>query len=171
MLLFTYIFAKIGQRAFFGLFTEFWFLPCITALAIIPSSTTNRWAVFSLITVLLAYPTPHPMQAAWCSSNSNSVRTRAISASLYNMCAQLGAIISANIYREDDKPEYRRGNRVLVALTCWNIAVYTFIKVYYTTKNKRRAKIWDAMSEEEKLRYLETTTDRGNKRLDFRFVH
>lgn len=160
---------KINQRAYVGLFTQLWFFPCVIALAIIPT-TTNRWTMFALITVLLSYPTPHPLQAAWCSSNSNSVRTRAISASLYNMSGQLAAIISSNVYREDDKPEYRRGNRALIGLCCYNIFLYIFTKWYYVTKNKKRAKIWDAMTDEEKVRYLETTTDRGNKRLDFRFV-
>ena len=34
-----------------------------------------------------------------------------------------------------------------------------------------RDKKWDAMTKQEKQHYLETTTDKGNKRLDFRFSH
>lgn len=44
-------------------------------------------------------------------------------------------------------------------------------KVFYVTVNRRRQKVWDAMSKEEKSNYLRTTTDKGNKRLDFRFAH
>jgi hypothetical protein len=46
-----------------------------------------------------------------------------------------------------------------------------FIKVYYVWRNRTRARIWDAMSPEEKDQYLTTTKDEGNKRLDFRFAH
>jgi len=171
MLLLTFISEKINQRAILGLFTQlFWFLPCLIALAVIPANT-SRWGAYALVTVLLSYPTPHPMQVGWCSRNSNTVRTRTVSAALYNMAVQLSSIISSNIYRQDDRPEYRRGNRVLVGVTCLNIAVYASVKVYYVWRNRQRDKAWDALSADEKNHYLNTTTDQGNKRLDFRFVH
>ena len=64
-------------------------------------------------------------------------------------------------------------------------------KIYYKWRNAHREKIWRSMSEADRARYLETTTDKGNKRcvaalkpavtipdanpnaerLDFRFVH
>jgi hypothetical protein len=75
------------------------------------------------------------------------------------------------IYREDDKPYYRRGNKVLLALVGWNIVMTVFVKLYYVRRNKTREEIWNAMSLEEKDRYLKTTKDQGNKRLDFRFAH
>lgn len=43
-------------------------------------------------------------------------------------------------------------------------------KAFYVYVNKKRARIWDAMSAKEKADYLATTTDKGNKRLDFRFA-
>ncbi|TQN65182.1 putative transporter [Colletotrichum shisoi] len=85
------------------------------------------------------------------------------------MSVQIQSIISANIYRRDDRPQYRRGNRVLVGIASLNIVVYTCAKFYYVWRNKRRDQIWDAMSPEERQRYLNTTTDKGSKRLDFRF--
>lgn len=36
---------------------------------------------------------------------------------------------------------------------------------------RNREKIWSAMSDAEKELYVKTTTDKGNKRLDFRFAH
>jgi hypothetical protein len=75
------------------------------------------------------------------------------------------------IYREDDKPYYRRGNKVLLALVGWNIVMTVFVKLYYVRRNKTREEIWNTMSLEEKDRYLKTTKDQGNKRLDFRFAH
>ncbi|KAL4769357.1 major facilitator superfamily domain-containing protein [Aspergillus nidulans var. acristatus] len=169
MLILTYISVKWNQRAFLGLFTQFWFLPCLIALAVLPEGTP-RWGSYALVTVILSYPSPHPMQVGWCSSNSNTVRTRTVSAALYNMMVQLQSIISSNIYREDDKPLYRRGNRVLIAINCLNVVLYLFAKWYYRQRNKKRDAVWNRMSSEEKEEYLNTTTDQGNKRLDFRFA-
>ena len=71
----------------------------------------------------------------------------------------------------DDAPRYRRGNRVLVSLVVTNIFIYLLTKVYYVWRNSTREKKWNALSAEERLHYLETTKDEGNRRLDFRFAH
>ena len=111
------------------------------------------------------------MQVGWNSRNSNTVRSRTVSAALYNMCVQTSGIIAANIYQEDDAPHYKRGNRVLLFLLILNIFLYLGTKVYYVKRNVYRDRKWDAMGPDEKLNYLSTTTDEGNKRLDFRFAH
>ena len=169
MILLTWISEKTGQRALLGLFNQLWLLPCLVALSVIPF-TVNRWASYSLILILLSYPSPHPMQVAWCSRNSNSVRTRAISAALYNMAVQLATILGTTVYRDDDRPDYRRGNRALVGIVCFNVALYVGTKGYYAWRNRSRARRWDALAEQEKLTYLDTTADEGNRKLDFRFV-
>lgn len=87
------------------------------------------------------------------------------------MNVQIGGVISVNIYREDDKPRYRRGNSVLIAVNLFALALLAFAKVYYVRRNRARERIWSAMTADEKHKYLETTTDEGNKRLDFRFAH
>ncbi|CAH0053637.1 unnamed protein product [Clonostachys solani] len=143
----TYLSERWDSRALFGIFTQFWYLPNLIAMAVLPSGT-NAWAQYALVTVLLSYPSPHAMHVAWASRNSNSVRTRAVSSALYNMMVQLARVIYSNIYREDDKPEYRRGNRVLVGINCMNICVYIIAKLFYMHLNKKRDKEWNAMTEE-----------------------
>lgn len=71
----------------------------------------------------------------------------------------------------DDAPLYKRGNRSLLGIVCMNLILYPLVKAYYVYRNKRRDRIWEGMSEEQRLAYLETTKDEGNKRLDFRFSH
>lgn len=87
------------------------------------------------------------------------------------MSVQTSGIVSSNIYREDDAPLYRRGNRNLLLVLITNIFLYLGTKVYYVRRNAGRERIWNRMSEDEKLQYMMETTDEGNKRLDFRFAH
>lgn len=52
-----------------------------------------------------------------------------------------------------------------------NIVLYVLTKVYYVLRNHFREKRWNSLTEDEKLEYVSETTDKGNKRLDFRFAH
>jgi hypothetical protein len=72
-------------------------LPCIIALVALP--TITGWQYFAISTVLLGYPYVHAIQVGWCSRNSGSIRTRTVSASLYNMFVQTSGIIGSNIYQ------------------------------------------------------------------------
>ncbi|KAI5956680.1 hypothetical protein KGF57_003400, partial [Candida theae] len=96
---------------------------------------------------------------------------RSICSALYNMFVQLGGIIANNIYREDDRPQYKRGNLQIFVISLILIPVLLLVKAYYVWRNKSKDKIWNAMSEEEQQTYRDTTTDEANKRLDFRFEH
>ena len=59
---------------------------------------------------------------------------------------QCGGITAANIYRNDDKPLYKRGNRALIGINVLAIFLFLFAKVYYVTKNKIRDKKWNALT-------------------------
>ena len=87
------------------------------------------------------------------------------------MSVQLGNVISNNIYLEDDKPLYRRGNTNLVAINVLAILLFLFAKGYYVWENARREKIWGRMTEAERQEYRETSKVVGSRRLDFRFAH
>jgi hypothetical protein len=88
------------------------------------------------------------------------------------VCANYSLFIEEQeLTQIDDAPLYRRGNKQLLAITCMNIVLYVLVKIYYVWRNSQRDKKWNAMTEEERLHYLATTKDQGNKRLDFRFQH
>ncbi|OCB91010.1 hypothetical protein A7U60_g1757 [Sanghuangporus baumii] len=161
----------VNDRARVSMIEDVWALPFLVALYCLPANP-NQWVYYGLATALLSYPYTHPIQVAWCSRNSGAVASRTVNASLYNMFVQASSIISANIYREDDKPRYRRGNRTLIIISCINLTIlYPSTKLYYIWRNKQRDKIWNAMTSEQKAEYLATTKEVGNRRLDFRFAH
>ncbi|OTA96466.1 hypothetical protein M434DRAFT_19699 [Hypoxylon sp. CO27-5] len=170
MLVLTYLSEALNERALMGLFAQLWILPNIIALAVLPSSA-SPWVKYAVVSIMLAYPYPHAIQVGWCSRNSNTVRARTVSAAAYNMFVQVSGIVYSNIYRADDRPLYRRGNRQLAAICGGNIIIYILIKLYYIWRNKQRDREWNAMTREEQIHYLETTTDEGSKRKDFRFAH
>ncbi|KAJ7888139.1 hypothetical protein B0H14DRAFT_2694361 [Mycena olivaceomarginata] len=133
-------------------------LPFLVALYLLPDKP-NQWVFFGLASGLLSYPYTHPIQVGWCSRNSGAVASRTVNASLYNMCVpHLSPWLDADrelqllgsskpqsgctpqIYRKDDAPMYRRGNRVLIIISCINlIVVYPGTKAYYIWRNKQRA--------------------------------
>jgi len=74
------------------------------------------------------------------------------------------------VYQEDDAPRYTRGNSFLLVAVGMNIIIYVSTKAYYVLRNRQRERIWNRMSEDERLEYLAAHPDAGNKRLDFRFA-
>ncbi|KAM0276957.1 hypothetical protein ACHAQH_006242 [Verticillium albo-atrum] len=171
MLSITYIGEIFKELSYVSMIGQVWALPLLIFLNVVNTDEINRWLFYFVIILLLMYPNPHPVQVGWNSRNSGSVRSRTVSAACYNMFVQGSGIISSNIYREDDAPLYKRGNRWLLMIACGNIALYLAVKAYYVWRNKQRDSRWNMMTEDERLDYLSTTTDEGNKRLDFRFAH
>lgn len=160
---------KLNQRAIAGIGAQLWFLPNLIALAVLPADS-GRWTTYVLLILVLSYPYPHPIHVSWASRISNTVRTRTVSAAVYNMCVQLNGIVAANMYREDDAPLYRRANRQLAIMCGACILLYVIAKLYYRHRNAQKSRVWDALSDEQKKEYLETTTDEGSLRKDFLFV-
>lgn len=167
----TWTSKKTQQRTYVGVLGTVWQLIFIVAIVCLPGDA-NRWLKFALISLYLAYPYAHPIMVAWNSANSGSVRTRSVSASLYNISVQIGSIISSQIYQPADaKHYYTKGNHVILYITIANLVLWAFAKAWLMWRNKQKAAKWDAFTPEERDHYLSTTTDGGNRRLDFRFVH
>lgn len=80
----------------------------------------------------------------------------------------------AEIYRADDQPYYPRGNKILIAICALSLVTFVAQREYLRYLNKRKAKVWDNMSNEERIAYQADQEERekeGNKRLDFRFQY
>lgn len=103
----------INSRVGATIVLQLWVLPLLIALHSF-NKDTSQWIYFAVVSLIVGYPYVHPIQVAWASRNSYSVRTRCvtnlqnlrklntnkdnrtISASVYNMCVQLGSIISVS---------------------------------------------------------------------------
>lgn len=170
LLLVTELTERFHQISLIGLLTQLWTLPLLIVLYT-SAGSLSHWGLYAVTFVLLGWPSPHAAHVGWCSRLSNTVRTRTVSAALYNITIQFSGIASSNIYRADDKPLYRRGNKQLIAINIATVVLYALAKAYYVRRNQWKKARWEKLSPEERATYLETTTDKGNKRLDFLFDH
>jgi hypothetical protein len=170
LLVLTWLSDKYKERALISSLSNIWIFPFLLALVTIPANT-GAWIRYALLSGLLSYPYCHAILVGWNAKNSNSVRTRAVSAAFYNMFVQSGNIISTNIYRDDDQPLYRRGNKILLGICSFNIVLFCLVKAFYIWRNKVRDRQWNAMTKEEREDYVVSSKDEGMKRLDFRFAH
>ncbi|EXL46164.1 hypothetical protein FOCG_12125 [Fusarium oxysporum f. sp. radicis-lycopersici 26381] len=170
LLIITWLSERVKERGMLSSLSNIWIFPWVLALVVLPGDI-SPWVRYALITGLLSYPYCHAILVGWNAKNSNSVRTRAISAALYNMFVQTGNIAASNIFREDDQPLYRRGNRVILGITSANIVLFYIVKAFYVWRNKVRDARWNALTKEQQQGYILNTTDEGQQRLDFRFAH
>ncbi|KAJ3049956.1 hypothetical protein HK097_009063 [Rhizophlyctis rosea] len=170
LLTITRISERFNDKTYVNMFNQVWNVIFLTILIFLPDNA-NVWVRWVVVSLVVAHPQCHAVVVAWTSRNAGSVRTRTVASALYNMTVQVGSILGQNIYREDDKPFYHRGNRILVGIAAFNFFNYILIRTYYIKRNAWKQRRWDTMTPEEQVQYLKTTTDTGNKRLDFRFAY
>ncbi|CCE83302.1 Piso0_003877 [Millerozyma farinosa CBS 7064] len=171
LLIITWSSERIKQISLICLMQPLWSIPLLAILAWWKDSLHNVWGTWTVITLVIGCPYIHAICVSWVSRNANSIRSRSVCSALYNMTVQIGSIIGSNIYRADDAPYYRRGNTNLFIFSVIMIPIFIFAKFYYVGRNRHKERKWNSMTPEEQSEYINTTTDEGNKRLDFRFVH
>ncbi|KAJ3049081.1 hypothetical protein HK097_009885 [Rhizophlyctis rosea] len=170
LLIWTRISERFNDKTIVNIINQVWNIILLAALLLIPENI-NVWARYAILVMVVGHPYLHAVIVAWTSRNAGSVRTRTVASALYNMSVQCGNIIGSNIYREDDKPYYYRGNRILLGIAVLNFFLFILVRVYYIRRNAWKKEKWTAMTPKEQQEYLRTTTDMGNKRLDFRFAY
>ncbi|KAJ3027193.1 hypothetical protein HDV00_011347 [Rhizophlyctis rosea] len=170
LLLWTRISEYFNDKTYVGMFNQIWNIVLLVALNYMPEDA-NVWARFAVLSMIIGHPYLHAVVVAWTSRNAGSVRTRTVASAFYNMSVQAGNIIGSNIYREDDKPYYHRGNNILIGIAVMNFFLFIGVRTYYIKRNAWKKEKWTSMTLKEQEEYLRTTTDEGNKRLDFRFAY
>ena len=167
----TYISEHVSSIFLVCLIQPLWGVVCVGVLRFWKGSLVNHWGTYVVLTICLGYPYIHAMMVSACSRNSQSIKTRTVSSSLYNMFVQAGSIIASNIYRTPDKPLYHTGNAVLFGLALAMFPILLGTKYFYWYLNKKKDEKWSQMTIEEQDDYIKNTTDTGSSRLDFRFAH
>lgn len=84
LLILTWVSERFKERAIVSSLSNIWIMPWLIALIALPADA-NPWIRYALLTGLLSYPYCHAVLVGWNAKNSNSVRTRAVSAAFYNM--------------------------------------------------------------------------------------
>ncbi|KAL8709866.1 MAG: hypothetical protein Q9220_005482 [cf. Caloplaca sp. 1 TL-2023] len=137
ILFWTWFSEKYNQRLFVGLACQIWVIPLLIAQIALPAEFSGaNWVRFALSSLICAFPDAHPVFVSMTSRNSGSVRTRAVGASVYIIVIQISHIISTQVYRKDDAPLYRVGNKVLLGIAAFNIVLFICAKSYYVWKNR-----------------------------------
>ena len=91
LFLVTILSENINNRSFVAMLLSVWNVPFFFALYSLPPNA-SRWTYWALASLQQAYPYVHALQVAWVSRQSGSVRTRTISAAIYNMTVQVSAM-------------------------------------------------------------------------------
>lgn len=149
LLFWTWLSERLNSRLLVCLAAPAWNFPLLIALECIPASA-SKWATWALSSLVVGSPYIHAVLVAVVSRNAGAVRTRTVATALYNMCVQLSSVVGTQVYRTEDKPLYRTGNKVLIGLTVWSAAVFLFAKWFYVNQNRKRQRIWDGMTRDEK---------------------
>jgi len=92
LLTMAFVSEAINSRVGAAVVLQFWALPLLIALYTF-NHQTSQWIYFGVVTLIAGFPYVHPIQVAWASRNSYSVKTRTVSASVYNMFVQTGGIV------------------------------------------------------------------------------
>jgi hypothetical protein len=71
----AYISEIIDSRVFATVILQVWALPLLIALYTF-NQQTSQWVYFAVVSLIAGFPYVHPIQVAWASRNSQSVRTR-----------------------------------------------------------------------------------------------
>lgn len=149
LLFWTWLSERLNSRLLVCLAAPLWNFPLLIALEVLPANS-SKWATWALSVLVVGSPYVHAILVAVVSRNAGAVRTRTVSTALYNMAVQLSSVIGTQVYRTEDKPLYRTGNKVLIGLTVWSFSVFVFAKLYYVRLNRKREERWNVMTTEEK---------------------
>ncbi|CAD0113693.1 unnamed protein product, partial [Aureobasidium uvarum] len=146
-------------------------IPLFMTLLLLPSHG-YAWARFAISTLIIGAPSAHPLMVSWISCNSFDPKKRGIAVALFGTIQELGSAVAAQIYREQDKPYYYTGNKVLISICAAAIVVILTHRGVLRYLNRKKRRAWEDMSEVEQRDYDRTKGHRiGNKTLTFAFSY
>ncbi|TIA48908.1 putative MFS transporter [Aureobasidium pullulans] len=146
-------------------------IPLFAALLILPPHGYS-WVRFAIITLIIGSPSSHPIMASWISVNSFDPKKRGITIALFGTFHEIGSIAAAQIYRDDDKPYYYTGNKVLISICAVSIVGLLIHREVLKHINRKKQRAWESLSDVEQREYSKNQEHSiGNKSLTFRFSY
>ncbi|KAG2165810.1 hypothetical protein JADG_005549 [Aureobasidium aubasidani] len=146
-------------------------IPLFAALLILPPHGYS-WVRFAIITLIIGSPSSHPIMASWISVNSFDPKKRGITIALFGTFHEIGSIAAAQIYRDDDKPYYYTGNKVLISICAVSIVGLLIHREVLKHINRKKQRAWGSLSEVEQREYSKNQEHSiGNKSLTFKFSY
>ncbi|WFD41092.1 uncharacterized protein MJAP1_004085 [Malassezia japonica] len=163
---------RFRARAWTSALTNAWVFPCLVALLCIPQKQDYywNWVRYGLYSLVTAVPYPLPSIVGWVSENAYSVQTRTISLCFLNITAQIGSIAATFVYTDGDQPFYLRGNTAMAVLAGVSVVQCVLTPLYFTARNRYKAKKWAQLSPDEQQAYAVHSRDFGPRRLDTRLA-
>ncbi|KAI9883265.1 MAG: hypothetical protein M1823_004963 [Watsoniomyces obsoletus] len=101
---------------------------------------------------------PHPLNIAWMSLACEDSEERALAMAMVIMGANIAGIYGAQIFRQDDRPRYRRGFGINIAVLAVGLTMAT---LRYLDDRRRRNRL-ARLSQSESSRSNDTWPDRKN---------
>lgn len=100
LLFWTWLSEKINERLLLGLVSQFWPLPLLIALEVLPVNAP-RWGRYALTVMVVGSPYVHAILVSITSRNAGSVRTRTVATALYNMAVQMSSVYGSQVSNAD----------------------------------------------------------------------
>ncbi|KXS20801.1 MFS general substrate transporter [Gonapodya prolifera JEL478] len=138
----------------------------------IPASTSQAGAYFSLIWTVGFFLPWHAVNASWQAANVAPTGKRAIIFSMYIMSVNISGAMGVWLYRDDDKPGFRRALGTSIGLLGAALVIVLLRRLQLAYLNRVREAQWSKLEEKEKARYLRDEAPAlGDKALSFRYIY
>ncbi|KAL1412249.1 hypothetical protein Q8F55_003260 [Vanrija albida] len=162
---------KWDRRGYPILFVALWTLAGLIALYKLPILSGGNWGFYAAMVVTAAAPVWQSYNVTWVALNARSPAERSITYAVYIGCSNLGGVYGNQVFRQNDKPLYRRAWAAVLSLgVIWT--VFTAVQiVQYELSNRAKEKKWAQLSKEEQDAYdAETSNEPISKRLNARYA-
>ncbi|KAI7888731.1 major facilitator superfamily domain-containing protein [Mucor mucedo] len=159
---------KSGNVTFFAMIGTIWALLGFILLEVLPDNV-GRWQLYGAALFTASAPSWHGMQVAWMSSNIAPIGKRTLALAAVVGAANINGVPGSQIYKANDAPRYRQGNKINIVLQAVTIGLFLFQRTRYNLTNKWRRRVWNSMSDYEKHVYQNENGDQGNNRLDYQY--
>ncbi|KAI9031152.1 major facilitator superfamily domain-containing protein [Hyaloraphidium curvatum] len=137
----------------------------------IPATRSQAGAyVASIITVGFFLPW-HSVNASWQAANVAPAGKRAIVFSMYIISVNIAGALGVWLYRDDDRPYFRRALSVSIVLVAVAAGIVILRRLQLQWLNKLRQGKWEKLSGEERDEYIKTDSRKlGDRALNYRYI-